>query len=170
MKNGAKKSFYVFLSSLLGMMLFILLQRSLFLLAYLFGVRVLSPEFAHIDYVTFVVATFGGLWYGIWVGMYWYQLVYEEGRVGGLLSSWFGRSHKNAARLLADSGDAWSLEDLVKAKADEYQTATVTPRLEVFESNTVAFSASAPLHADDLHQAHAKAVKPKRIRRTIKKK
>lgn len=167
-----KKSFYIFLASLLGMILFILLQRSLFLLAYLIGVDVLSADFSRLDYGTFMLASFLGLWYGIWVGLYWYKIVYEEASSAGFLRSLFRRSAGNSPSLSQiQQGSTWNLEDLMKAKAKEYDT-TLEPRLEVFESNTIAFSATVPMHAREIHgkAAVVKTVRPKRVvKRTVKK-
>ena len=164
-----KKSFYIFLSALLGVMLFILLQRSLFLLAFLLGVNVLSPEFAEIDYGSFILSMFLGLWYGIWVGLYWFNLVYEEQAVPGMFRSMWGRfrpGQRDTSPILAEeSGKSWNLEDLMKAKAEEYKAEGLEPDLRVFESNTVAFSA--PVHASDLHREAPK--KQTRAKRTVKR-
>lgn len=174
MNNGAKKSFYVFLSALLGLLLFILLQRSLFLLAFLLGVDVLSAAFMKLDYASFIVAMFLGMWYGIWVGLYWFNIVYEEQSAPGMFRSIWGSFGRSKARMLSDEGKSWNLEDLMKAKTSEYESETLEPTLRVFESNTVAFSA--PLHAREIHSRQAEVAevktvsKPKRtVKRTTKK-
>lgn len=164
-----KRSFYIFLSSLLGVMLFILLERSLFLLAFLLGMNVLTPQFAQIDYIAFIVASILGLWYGIWVGLYWYTIVYEEGSHPGMLRGiWGSFSRQSGDRGVLTTEKTWDLEDLMQAKSEELTTPR-GPRLEVFESNTVAFTTSTPVHADSVH-AHTEASAKKRVvRKSVKK-
>lgn len=170
MQNSGKKSFYVFLCGLLGMLLFMLLQRSLFLLAFLGGVNILSYNFQQLDYISFVVANFLGLWYGIWLGLHWYTAVYEEGSVGGLFSGISRMFGKNRSR--SEPAGSWDLDDLVKMKNEETSEArSLGPRLEVFERNTVAFSTSNPVHARSLHERAPDTEKPKRTatKRAVKK-
>lgn len=163
MQNGAKKSFYVFLCGLLGMMLFILLQRSLFLLAYLLGWNVLSDSFQQVDYTSFVAAMFLGLWYGIWVGLYWYQVVYEDRSVNGMFRGLWNKLGGNSMdRAIREPSETWDLEDLMKAKSEAYKPQDLGPTLEVFESSTVAFTTNSPVHADNLHNEFKTESKPKR--------
>lgn len=89
-----KKSLYIFLSSLLGVLLFLTLHRiiAFFFLAlqivdyrdFNFGLSYM--EFAALDYVTLVLALMLGAWYGVWLGNYWYGLVYEAGSHKGMLN------------------------------------------------------------------------------------
>lgn len=92
-KDGAKKSIYVFLCSLMGMLLFLILHR----LA-IFGLMVASsfnPQILGIntitalalDYFTMVLFLILGSWYGIWLGLYWYGVVYEKAEHDGLVHS-----------------------------------------------------------------------------------
>lgn len=81
-----KKSLYVFMSSIMGVFLFFLLHRLAFffwaviasatesLAAHYYSLSVLVFE-----YITLLLALLGGAWYGIWLGIYWYEKVYEEG-------------------------------------------------------------------------------------------
>lgn len=170
MQNGAKKSFYIFLSGLLGILLFILLERSLFLLAFLLGVDVLSGKFAQIDYAAFIAATTLGLWYGIWVGLYWYQIVYEERTHAGVFGGmWNKLSGTPTSRSFKDQDQAWDFDDLMKVKTGEFESGTVEPRLEVFESNTITFSSRNPLHADQLHNTREVIVPSAKPKRTVKR-
>jgi len=47
----------------------------------------ISPEFyllfSAFSYFSLVIVLMLGSWYGIWLGMYWYQKVYEEGSYKG---------------------------------------------------------------------------------------
>jgi hypothetical protein len=40
-------------------------------------------SFMAIDYITLLLAMLCGSWYGIWLGDYWYSLVYEQGKWRG---------------------------------------------------------------------------------------
>lgn len=88
-----KKSFYVFLSSLLGSLLFLTLHRLL-----VFGLLILissNPqkfynrvsflEIASMDFFTLILVLMLGAWYGIWLGLKWYEAVYERGEHGGFV-------------------------------------------------------------------------------------
>lgn len=166
-----KKSFYVFLCGLLGMLLFILLQRSLFLLAFLAGVDVLSFDFQRLDYFTFVLATFSGLWYGIWLGLHWYFVVYEEMSVSGVLSGLFRSFGRRKVAFNESRGNNWNLDDLVNMKSEELvDSRNSSPRIQIFESDTVAIGTESPVHADDLHTATELAPKKRpTVRRTSKR-
>jgi hypothetical protein len=77
-----KKSFYVALMGLVGMCLFFVLHRVVFFMAYLF----ISNPYSSLDMLNFwimenftlTLALLGGIWYGVWVGLYWYKIVYED--------------------------------------------------------------------------------------------
>jgi hypothetical protein len=85
--GGVKKSVYIFLCSLLGAMLFLVLHR-LAVFTYLIITIYGGPgipegaayvQFVAIDYITLFFALLFGSWYGIWLGSYWYEMVYERG-------------------------------------------------------------------------------------------
>lgn len=88
---GVKKSVYVFLCSLMGVLLFLILDRIAvlsYLILVMYGVFHWSGnysyiEFVAIDYIVVFFAMFCGSWYGIWLGTYWYQQVYELGAIKG---------------------------------------------------------------------------------------
>lgn len=91
--GGVKKSVYIFLCSLLGVMLFLILHR-LVIFAYLMAVLYGAPgyaagisymEFLAVDYATLLLALLCGSWYGIWLGSYWYEMVYEKGQWRGAM-------------------------------------------------------------------------------------
>ena len=154
------------------MLLFILLQRSLFLLAFLAGVDVLSFDFQRLDYFTFVLATFFGLWYGIWLGLHWYTAVYEEMSVTGALSGlfrFFGRRSRPAFSQSRTS--SWNLDDLVNMKSVQPNRSATGPSLEVFESETIAIGSGLPVHADSVHSQSALEIPKNKtsIRKTVKR-
>jgi len=89
-----KKSLYVFLSSMLGALLFLTIHRVLLFLYLIFisadygrfAPRISYLEFLALDLFTMMVALLLGAWYGIWLGMSWFEKVYEVGSHGGLVS------------------------------------------------------------------------------------
>ncbi len=83
--SGFKKSLYVFLCSLLGMLLFLILHR-LLVIGYfsvtsnnLMQTLTADPilELA-LEYLSLFFAVLAGSWYGIWLGLGWYTWVYES--------------------------------------------------------------------------------------------
>lgn len=88
-----KKSLYIFLASLLGIMLFLVIHKIVAFIYYMllsvdFGTFGFDLDFVQIlalDYFTLILALMVGAWYGIWVGMYWYERVYEEGSHKGVV-------------------------------------------------------------------------------------
>lgn len=105
MEITRRKALYLFLSSLLGMILVLMFHRSVFVIYEILGdffprQQWLNLPYYHIavaDFLTMLLAMFIGGWYGIWLGLHWYKLVYEDRRV----RSWFHgfvphtwRSHK----------------------------------------------------------------------------
>ncbi|MDE2311876.1 MAG: hypothetical protein KGJ93_02170 [Patescibacteria group bacterium] len=85
--GGLKKSAYIFLCSLLGVMLFMILQQ-LAMMSYLVAVSAGSfggqanfsfLDFAAVNYLTLLLSMLLGSWYGIWLGLDWYEKVYEQG-------------------------------------------------------------------------------------------
>ena len=126
----AKKSLYVFLTALLGMLLFYILHRVVvFLFLYLLAIGYLGtgPDYYRFlawDYTTLVLALMGGAWYGVWLGLYWFEKVYVEKSHGGLAhhiaSKYLTRenpkslpSKMSAVKKRLES-DLWALEDLAK--------------------------------------------------------
>ncbi len=90
--GGAKKSVYIFMCSVMGVLLFVILHR-LIVLAYLtllaYGVFHWTSSYSYftfvaVDYITLLLAMFCGSWYGIWLGEYWYEKIYETGEWRGV--------------------------------------------------------------------------------------
>jgi hypothetical protein len=92
MQKKVNKHVYIFFCALLGILLLVIVQRIIIMLATLFligdPVSVVSDSawawYAAIDYLTLWIAVLGGIWYGLWIGEYWYKIVYEEGRYLGV--------------------------------------------------------------------------------------
>lgn len=131
----AKKSFYLLVTALIGASLFFILDRTLvFLYLYLVATGSLGPgpayyQFLAADYFTLALALIGGAWYGIWLGMYWFEKVYNEKSHGGLAhhirSNYFtwGKPKSLPGKMSAVKQrlekDLWALEDLAKNTAQE---------------------------------------------------
>ena len=121
--GGFKKSVYVFLSSLLGVMLFLVLDRIIVLSYLLLVTTGVAPwhsvysylEFLAVDYITLLLAMLCGSWYGIWLGTYWYERVYEQG-------SWHGVFYSLRHALSPDRTKSWELKrkvETVRGKLEE---------------------------------------------------
>jgi hypothetical protein len=147
MKRSAYKAFYLFLCSILGMVLLVILQRAIFVLyelmllidysAYSFG---LSPAaLMTIDFFSLLAALFLGGWYGTALGLDWYSLVYgpnaphKAGWFHGFLPHNFRRRRHNKHSAISTepapvatstvvtvpvTSQGWSFDDLVSPKAE----------------------------------------------------
>lgn len=140
-----KKSLYIFLTALMGVMLFVLLDRLvvffyLFLLTYGYTATDMAyQQIQALDYFVLTLVMMGGAWYGIWVGLYWYSKVYEEkshkGFVDHVATNYFpGNKPKiihaemSAVKERLQS-DLWQLEDLSQQEAlTEMPLAEVKPK------------------------------------------
>ena len=125
-----KKSFYIFLTALLGLLLFFILHRvAFFFYLYLLAGGYMTTDMTYyqflvLDYSTLFVAMGVGVWYGIWLGMYWFRKVYEEGSHGGFIyhlnTHYFGGSKPKTLEKKIEvvrhqlEDDLWKLEDLAK--------------------------------------------------------
>ena len=84
MRKASSKALYLFLCSILGMVLFAMLHRSIFVLydillfsnfsTYSFGLSTVG--IGVLDFLTMLGALFLGGWYGVLLGMDWYAIVY----------------------------------------------------------------------------------------------
>lgn len=135
----AKKSFYIFLTSLLGVLLFLILHRLvIFIYLYFIATEVLTDgviyyQFLALDYFTLVITLMMGAWYGIWLGLFWFNKVYEERSHGGFVAhvseKIFFRKPKTLGGKMADikdrlEEDLWKLEDLAKIAPVEVKVLT----------------------------------------------
>lgn len=133
MHENTRKSFYIFLSMVLGVLLFLMLQRAAFLVAFLVGVDVSSLSAQALSVVTTAIAVVFGAWYGIWLGLVWYVAIYEE-RTTSSLFGWIKRS--SSSRRTA-SDDSWEIDDLVSL--EKVTVGKSSPKLRFFEENTIRF-------------------------------
>lgn len=131
--NGLKHSLYLFLSALLGFFLFFLLHRIVIFLSLVimvglggnsyFGLSL--RQFLFFDYVSLLIVLCLGVWYGIWIGSYWYEKIYIQkvhaGAIGHLASVCWPQRNNQELKAKIDSvathlkKDLWQLEDLEKS-------------------------------------------------------
>jgi hypothetical protein len=128
-----KKSLYLFLTSLLGVLLFLIIHRAAFFIyIYMLGIGVVTTgmtyeQFLAIEYFSLTICLMLGAWYGIWLGLYWFEKVYEEkshrGFVHHLSTKYFFGSkpevlESRMARVKEHlEENLWQLEDLAKGAA-----------------------------------------------------
>ncbi len=125
-----KKSLYIFLTSLLGVLLFLILHRlCVFFYFYLLAGGYVTAgmsylQFLVLDYFTLLIVLMFGAWYGIWLGMYWFEKVYVEKSHGGFMhhvsNKYLFRTPKNLESKMSTlkkkiENDLWRLEDLAEA-------------------------------------------------------
>ncbi len=92
--SGVRKPTYIFLSAMLGMLLFLILHRVVIFFVmtgvyFNLGEGFLGTNYLQFlawDYLTLIIVLMLGAWYGIWVGSYWYGKVYETRVHGGFIS------------------------------------------------------------------------------------
>ena len=128
-----KKAVYIFLCSLMGALLFLILHRVavffyLVLMNYnysAFSFGLPYWQFLALDYFTLILALLLGGLYGIWVGLYWYEAIYEHGHHGGFVHHvveryWptrharYDLKSKITQATKKIEGEMWELEDLAK--------------------------------------------------------
>ena len=133
----AKKSFYIFLTSILGALLFLIMHRLIvFVYLYLVATEVVFTGinyyvFLAWDYFSLIITMMLGLWYGIWLGLFWFRKVYEESSHGGLVHHLSKKIFKPSvpqelANKMSDikerlEQDLWQLEDLTQTAAKDIQ-------------------------------------------------
>ncbi len=153
--RSSGKAFYVMLCAILGVMLFVVIQRALSLIYYLllntnfktysFGLDYF--QLSWLNFLSMLGALFFGLWYGVWLGLHWYDMVYEEGQGGvwqHIKQHWPGRSE------LAQ--DKKSVAPTMSAPAPAPTSVTIKPtlRTENLSSRLSDKSAAESWDLDDL--------------------
>ncbi len=138
MKKTTAKAFYLYLCSILGMILFAMLHRAVFVLydlllvmdydTYAFGMT--SRNIMTLDFTTMLIALFLGGWYGVALGIEWYAMVYGPNaeKPAGLFhgfvphhwrktktnSQKISTSTENAVHVPVAESKSWSFDDLIK--------------------------------------------------------
>ncbi len=178
MRKVATKALYLFLCAILGMVLFAMLHRAIFVLydlliftndMYAFGLSQMS--LAIVDFCALLVALFLGGWYGTMMGIDWYAMVYgpnAEVRAGlfhGFIPhNWRGRKdrRKTASKM--------------SAPATTSTTVKVSSKQETRKSEPEPEEEKAPVREwtfDDLITpkpvAKKKVVRKTAVRKTVRK-
>lgn len=83
-----RKPAYLFVSCVLGLLMFFILQR-IVVFFYLVFITAVEIDFSYYsfliwDYVSLFLSLIAGVFYGFWLGKYWYNSVYHEKAHGGL--------------------------------------------------------------------------------------
>lgn len=136
MSENTRKSFYIFLAMVLGVLLFLMVQRAIFIAAYLFGADIASLSAQAISVLTTAIAVAFGAWYGVWLGLIWYAAVYEERSTesisGYVYRRFLSPSGSETDEFVAVRQGGGSLEaDLVKATRLQSGAARVVRRSSI---------------------------------------
>ncbi len=192
-----KKSLYVFLCMLLGALMFAVLHQAVTLIYYMllnlnFGAFSLNLNAAQVQTVqiyTFGFAVLLGGWYGTWLGLHWYDIVYEKEH-GGIFYGFRGklfRQHepkpitaapavirpapKKTTRSLMDMqpSSGWDMDDLINGGKPEVPPApmAVTEPPAVIASSTLVVEKT--VTDVPLEDADALKKNPNKIARTRSK-
>jgi hypothetical protein len=101
MNRGVEKSFYVLMCGILGVLMFVILQQAVALMHYVllqknfetYSLGLSPVDIRALGLISLILAAFFGMWYGIWLGLYWFNKVYEQGgKEAGLVHSFMVRS------------------------------------------------------------------------------
>lgn len=162
MFRDAKKALYVFLCGLMGSLLFLVIQRSIVLI-YLVLLR-LNPEtftvglsladLMALDALTVFLALMFGGWYGVWLGIHWYDVVYETKSFPGLgahLTEVFSISNlrvpistKNGKKKKTEFASFWEIDDAVISPKGKAEAVKAAPAVIHIKPRKVESVVSAP--------------------------
>lgn len=168
MKRSPGKALYLFLSALLGMILFGVLHRALVVIYYLlqdgyyfhFQFKIAAGDVQALDFFTMLVALFLGGWYGVWIGLHWYQLVYESEHKPGLFHGFIPHHFRKGERARRAAERQPSAEmKAVHVPVSERPT---------FEKIT-NLKSSLPWDLDDIENTDVKIVRKPVRRKTVRK-
>lgn len=191
-----RKALYIYLSSILGILLFSMFHRSIFVMYEIIGNFYPEISWLHlpfriiatVDFFSFVLAIFLGGWYGVWIGLSWYKMIYEERGV----KTWFHGFVPHNWRKTKSHNESSSELDFINSVAKK--TVKTSPRrivvtseskpskrVETFRSFRTTTKAAMPWDTEDA-ELEPKAVKkvtrrtttsisrPKTVRKTVAKK
>ncbi len=138
MHETTRKSFYIFLTAVLGVLLFLTIQRSAFLLVYLLGTEVNPVLTSSLEVLTGALAITLGGWYGVWLGLLWYRAIYEEGTSKSIWAAVRGYAGGSKDK---QEGE-WEIDDLVALESIDPKTKK--PTVEYIEAGAVKWKGRAP--------------------------
>lgn len=146
MKKTTIKALYLFLCSILGMVLFGMLHRSVFVLydllltvdyeTYSFGMP--YGAIPALDFTTMLLMLFLGGWYGIVLGLEWYALVYGPNAAtpAGLFHGFVPHSWRGRKKAKTNHSRMESLNSFI---APQPAASSTTVKVPVAESQAWSF-------------------------------
>lgn len=175
MKPVVSKSLYLFLCSILGMVLFAMLQRAIFVLYDLvlvfdfqtFSFGLTESAISQVDLLTMLFALFLGGWYGIALGLEWHASIYglgdssETKSVGlfhGFVPSKWGEDKKKSKEVSQDQSysslfnsveKTVTIKPVVKksSRTSSANKPSMKPVLKSVQTNTMSESSSMSTNA-----------------------
>lgn len=178
-----KRILYISLTVVLGILLFLVIQQSLALLYYIlisfdyarygFGFSPITFRFIYLG-ATLASVVVGAL-YGIWLGRYWFALVYEQragrGFMPPLRNSSFPTQRvvvkpKLQPATKKDISEAWDLDDLLAPKPAPVSVKRFVSTSSVAKQ-AVKFSAKPAVIKADLKVASEKKVAVSALNKTV---
>jgi len=185
MNTSKRKALYIFLSSILGFLLFTMFHRAVIVIYEIFGNFYPTTSWLHLsyktlallDFGTFLLALFFGGWYGVWIGLNWYKLIYEDREV----KTWFhgfvphhwrkSRSHSEQLHVVSPLGEkAMKPKTKTVPKKIVVTSSSVSKRPDAFRSFRAekTVRASMPWDNEDA-QLEPRVVKKVAKKRVVKK-
>lgn len=131
MHETTRKSFYIFLTAVLGVLLFVTIQRSAFLLYYLLNQDLNMVFVRSLEILTGALAITLGAWYGVWLGLLWYRALYEDRTTRSIWGAI--RSYKKDG--LSSTDGEWEIDDLVALETIDPKSKK--PTIEYLEAGAV---------------------------------
>lgn len=179
MRKAVTKALYLFLCSILGMVLFAMLHRAIFVLYDLvlildfntYSLGMSEATLLVVDFFTMLIALFFGGWYGIVLGMDWYSSVYGASAEAkaGLFHGFV--PHNWRAGEKQKKSDLMPASNLISQQSKIKVTQKVTSKPKAVESVAVKSESQSPVVSGDnwSFEDFLKATPEPKKRATIKK-
>ncbi len=172
MKKGYGKAFYIFLCSIMGMVLFVIFHRAIIVIYYIlldynfgsYAMGLSMSDVQMIDFFTGAIAMFIGGWYGVWLGLHWYGLVYEGEHEAGLLHGFLPHHWRKHARM-ARKAEKATMQMPEFPKTIHVPVTQHASGFEQFKSIKPTAREKMPWDFDDLDETEKKA--PAKRKRTV---
>ncbi len=178
-----RKALYLFLSSLLGMLLLLMFHRAVFVIYDILGSFYPNcswfnwslPTIFTLDFLTMLVAMFIGGWYGVWLGLNWYHMIYEERGVTTWFHGFVPHRWRKSAGVVKDDAEAFLEAVLSKNKTAPKkiivrEAVTTRPRIESFQTFRTAKPEPSPAWILDELEGSAKPARKRVVKKVVAKK
>ena len=189
MKNSSFKALYVFMTSLLGILLFGLIHRALFIIYDILGdfypkfsiLNASASTVQILDFFSLLLVIFLGGWYGVWLGFHWFHVVYEDEKFNkifhGLSASRYFRSGNTSNKMQTEKTQTGMMPKKIfvrpKTAVQNFGTARVSTKEKTWNLEDLATIAEPETSkAKPAKKVVRKAVAKKRVttKATAKKK